>query len=53
MPKSIILLFSHPAQSHSKINRPLFEIAQAHPNVTTVDVYHEYPDSHINLRKHS
>lgn len=51
MPKSILLLFAHPAQSHSKINRPLFEIAQAQPNITAVDLYHEYPDSHINVRK--
>ena len=51
MPKSILLLFAHPAQSHSKINRPLFEIAQAHPNVTAVDLYDEYPNSHINVKK--
>lgn len=51
MTKSILLLFAHPAQSHSYINRPLFELAQDQSNITAVDLYHDYSNSPIDIKK--
>lgn len=51
MSKSMLLLFAHPAQSHSNINLPLFERAKRHSHVTAVDLYSEYQRSHINVKK--
>lgn len=48
---SILILFAHPTQHRSEINRPLFDIAQATDCVTAVDLYNEYPDFQIDVEK--
>lgn len=51
--RKILLLFAHPAQSKSEVNRPLFEAAQRKSEVTAVDLYAEYPQHRIDVdREH-
>ncbi len=45
----ILVLFAHPSQHRSEANRPLFQRAIDHPDVTAVDLYREYPRFNINI----
>ncbi|CZF84569.1 MULTISPECIES: NAD(P)H-dependent oxidoreductase [Grimontia] len=47
--KRVLVLFAHPSQRRSEVNSPLFKVAQSVEGVTTVDLYGEYPDYHINI----
>lgn len=47
--KKILILFAHPSQSRSEVNSPLFEASKTIDNVTTVDLYSEYPTFRINI----
>lgn len=47
----ILILFAHPTQHRSEINKPLFDIAQQAECVTAIDLYHEYPDFQIDVEK--
>ncbi|GAA5315439.1 MAG: NAD(P)H-dependent oxidoreductase [Candidatus Pelagadaptatus aseana] len=47
----ILLLFAHPSQHRSEVNRPLFEAACQCPYVTAVDLYAEYPNFDIDIEK--
>lgn len=38
-----LILYAHPAQQHSRINRALAETARQVAGVTFVDLYAEYP----------
>lgn len=49
--KRILVLFAHPVPQQSEVNIFLFEDAQQLPNVTTVDIYAEYPDFNIDVVK--
>ncbi|MBW8184309.1 NAD(P)H-dependent oxidoreductase [Shewanella nanhaiensis] len=49
--KKILVLFAHPAQERSEINKPLFTECQQHGDVTCIDLYHEYPTFHIDIDK--
>ncbi|ABV35959.1 putative NAD(P)H oxidoreductase [Shewanella sediminis HAW-EB3] len=49
--KKILVLFAHPAQERSEVNKPLFTDCQQHGDVTAVDLYREYPTFHINIDK--
>lgn len=49
--KKILVLYAHPSQERSEINKPLFEATKQHPNVTAVDLYAEYPTFRINIDK--
>lgn len=51
MAKKILILFAHPAQHRSEVNAPLFDASKNHKDVTTVDLYHEYPTYHIDIDK--
>lgn len=49
--KKILLLFAHPSQQRSEVNRPMFELAKSLDFVTCVDLYSEYPRHHININR--
>jgi len=49
--KKILVLFAHPAQERSEVNKPLFTACQQHSDVTAIDLYREYPTFHINIDK--
>ncbi|GIU18208.1 potassium transporter KefG [Shewanella sp. c952] len=49
--KKILVLYAHPSQERSEINKPLFNATQHHDNVTAVDLYAEYPTFRINIDK--
>ncbi|AQS39152.1 Kef-type potassium/proton antiporter accessory protein, CPA2 family [Shewanella psychrophila] len=47
--KKILVLFAHPSQERSEVNKLLFKASQEHSDVTTIDLYREYPTFHINI----
>lgn len=49
--KKVLVLFAHPAQSRSEVNRHLFHDARQNKHVTAVDLYAEYPDFNINIER--
>ncbi len=49
--KKILLLFAHPSQRRSEVNRPMFMAAQRLEGVTCVDLYAEYPTLRIDVEK--
>lgn len=49
--KRVLLLYAHPSQHRSEVNRPLFEAAKTLDFVTAVDLYAEYPRFNINVDK--
>lgn len=49
MAQKLLLLFAHPSQLRSEVNRPLFKAAQKLDYVTAVDLYAEYPRFDINI----
>jgi glutathione-regulated potassium-efflux system ancillary protein KefG len=51
MAKRILILFAHPALQKSKVNRRLIAAVQNMENVTINDLYEEYPDFYINVKR--
>ena len=49
MTNKVLILFAHPSEHRSEVNRPLFQASQQIEGVTTVDLYREYPDYQINI----
>ncbi|HEY5740129.1 MAG TPA: NAD(P)H-dependent oxidoreductase [Gammaproteobacteria bacterium] len=49
MPASILILFAHPSQHRSEVNRPLLDASRRQQAVTVVDLYAEYPDYCIDI----
>lgn len=49
--KKVLVLFAHPSQHRSEVNKPLFEAAKSLDFVTAVDLYAEYPRFNINVNK--
>jgi glutathione-regulated potassium-efflux system ancillary protein KefG len=49
--KKILVLFAHPSQERSEVNKPLFTECQQHRDVTAIDLYYEYPTFHIDIDK--
>jgi hypothetical protein len=47
----ILVLFAHPALQKSTINRQLIAAIRDLENVTIKDLYEEYPDFYINLKR--
>ncbi|MBE7216293.1 NAD(P)H-dependent oxidoreductase [Shewanella benthica] len=47
--KKILVLFAHPSQERSEVNKLLFKACQEHSDVTAIDLYREYPTFHINI----
>jgi len=44
-----LILFAHPAQRRSEVNRPMIKVAEWIPGVTVVDLYAEYPTLDIDV----
>jgi glutathione-regulated potassium-efflux system ancillary protein KefG len=51
MAKRILILFAHPALQKSRVNRRLIAAVQNMENVTINDLYEEYPDFYINVKR--
>lgn len=49
--KKILILFAHPAKSKSKINKALINAVKDLENVTINDLYDEYPDFMIDIKR--
>lgn len=49
MPARILILFAHPSQHRSEVNRPLLEATRQAESATVVDLYAEYPDYCIDI----
>jgi glutathione-regulated potassium-efflux system ancillary protein KefG len=47
----ILVLFAHPALQKSRINRQLIAAIRNLENVTINDLYEEYPDFYINVKR--
>jgi glutathione-regulated potassium-efflux system ancillary protein KefG len=47
----VLLQFAHPALEKSRVNLALREVARTCPGVTVNDLYEEYPDLHIDVRR--
>lgn len=50
MPK-ILILFAHPALEKSRVNRRLLEAVQGLEGVTVNDLYDEYPEFDVNVKR--
>lgn len=46
-----LVYFAHPRGDRSEISAPMFAAAQQHPDVTTVDLYAQYPTFDIDVRQ--
>ena len=51
MPRHVLILFAHPALHKSRINRTLVAAVRGVENVTITDLYEEYPNFDINVRR--
>lgn len=49
MPRSILVLFAHPAQARSEAHALLARVARDTPGVTFADLYAEYPRFEIDI----
>lgn len=49
--KKVLVLYAHPSQHRSEVNRPLFQAACGVEGVTAVDLYGQYPTFNINIGK--
>ncbi len=49
MPKSILVIYAHPAPHLSRLNRPLADAARTIDGVTVHDLYDCYPDFYIDV----
>ncbi|WP_201030454.1 NAD(P)H-dependent oxidoreductase [Labrenzia sp. CP4] len=45
----VIVFFAHPRPHRSEVNLPLFETARSIKEITTVDLYADYPDFSIDI----
>src|ERR1700761_4628712 len=51
MAKRVLILFAHPALQKSRVNRRLIAAVPHLENVTINDLYEEYPDFSIDVRR--
>ena len=49
--KKILINFAHPAKSHSNINKALRKAVETLDNVTVNDLYANYPDFMIDIKR--
>jgi putative NADPH-quinone reductase len=47
----ILIVYAHPAPHHSRVNRRLAETGQRAPNVRFDNLYENYPDFYIDVRR--
>jgi len=48
---NILILFAHPALQKSRVNSRLIKYVRDIDGVTFHDLYEEYPDFHINIKR--
>lgn len=51
MSANILILFAHPSQHRSEVNRPMLEASRSLDSVNVVDLYAEYPDYCIDIER--
>jgi glutathione-regulated potassium-efflux system ancillary protein KefG len=51
MASRVLILFAHPALEKSRVNRRLIAAVQNLENVTINDLYEEYPDFYIHVKR--
>ena len=51
MASRVLILFAHPALEKSRVNRRLVAAVQNLENVTVNDLYEEYPDFYIDVKR--
>ncbi len=51
MAKRVLILFAHPALQKSRVNRRLIAAVSNLENVTINDLYEEYPDFCVNVKR--
>ena len=51
MAKRVLILFAHPALQKSRVNRKLIAAVRSLENVTINDLYEEYPDFFVNVKR--
>ena len=47
----VLILFAHPALEKSRVNKRLIHAAEHIDNVMINDLYEEYPDFDINIKR--
>ncbi len=51
MANQVLILFAHPALQKSRVNRRLIAAVRNMENVTINDLYEEYPDFFVNIKR--
>ena len=51
MAKRVLIQFAHPALQKSRVNRKLIATVRSLENVTVNDLYEEYPDFFVNVKR--
>ena len=51
MAKRVLILFAHPALQKSRVNRKLIAAVRNLEDVTINDLYEEYPDFFVNVKR--
>ena len=51
MASRVLILFAHPALEKSRVNRRLIAAVQDLENVTINDLYEQYPDFYIHVKR--
>ena len=51
MSARVLILFAHPSQHRSEVNRPMLEATREVGHCTVVDLYAEYPDYCIDIER--
>jgi glutathione-regulated potassium-efflux system ancillary protein KefG len=51
MANRVLILFAHPALQKSRVNRRLIAAVRSMENVTINDLYEEYPDFFVNIKR--
>jgi glutathione-regulated potassium-efflux system ancillary protein KefG len=51
MANRVLILFAHPAFQKSRVNRRLIAAVRNMENVTINDLYEEYPDFFVNIKR--
>ena len=47
----VLILFAHPALEKSRVNKRLIRAAENIDNVTLNDLYEEYPDFDVDIKR--
>lgn len=50
---NVLVLIAHPQLNHSRVNRRWKQELESVPDVTIHDLYAQYPDEHIDVKRNS